>query len=192
MQHTALTIKITGSLLAALSVMASACRTTETAAAAPPVQTETSKPPPLQLSNAAPSIDVLVDQFLHALEGKDFAALERLRVTQTEYLVFILPGSVEPGKPPQQYPPTPSAYYWGTMNTKSIYTLRSILAGYGGRHYTRKQIRFAKGTQEYAWYKAYKKLHLTLEDDQGQAVEIDTGSIAEVNGQFKFISFRAG
>jgi len=177
--------------LAAIPLLA-ACHSTEPASAkasAPALARTAAGRPAIRLSNAAPSIDTLVDQFLDALAAKDFNALEQLRVTETEYRTFILPGSVPPGEWPKEYPPTPSVYYWDIMNTKSMYSLRSLLGSYGGQHYRRKAVSFGKGTQDYAWYKAYKKVHVAVEDDQGQESEIDTGSIAEVDGQYKFISF---
>ena len=177
------------SALVLLLTLAAACRPATAPAPNPPPQPAA---PAFRLSNAAPSIDALVDEFLTALAAQDWNALEGLRVTESEYREFILPGSVAPGVAPKNYPATPSQYYWNTMNTKSLYSLRSLLASHGGRHYQRTAIAYAKGTQEYAWYRAYKKLRLTLADEQGQEVELTTGSIAEVNGQYKFVSFVLG
>jgi hypothetical protein len=178
----------TYSLISAVLCGALACRN------APPPQAPAapaSLPPsaPAPLAHAAASVDALIDRFLAALATKDKAAIEQLRVSEAEYRDVILPGSVPPGQPPKIYPEPTSRYFWNLLNTKSQYSLNSVIAGAGGHTLLRKETRYQKGVQEYAWYRAYKHPELTLVDEQGQEIQLSTGSIAEVNGQYKFISF---
>ncbi len=149
---------------------------------------ELTRPEHFKLANAAPSIDALIGRVLDALAAKDLDALHRLRVTEDEYRTFILPGSVRPGEPPTQYKQTDSEHAWGMLNTNSLYVAKGIIGKYGGHRYRLKGTGFAKGEQQYAWYKAYKVTVLTLEDEKGTEGELTLGSIADVDGQFKFIS----
>jgi hypothetical protein len=172
-------------LLTALLAV-NAVRTTATRTKASPIGFEAQGP---QLSNAATSIDELVDRFLRAVEAGDDHAVEALRVTEDEYRQIILPGSVEPGQPPQRFRDQESEYFWGVLNGKSLYSRANMMHGYGGKKFKLKHIGYQKGIREWAGYTAYEKLILTLEADDGQQVVLPTGSIAEVGGLYKFVSF---
>jgi hypothetical protein len=143
----------------------------------------------LQLTDAAPSVDELVERFLSALAARDRLALERLRVSEREYLKIIFPGNVEPGARPQHMPADKARFFWDLMNTKSAYGAQHLLNQFGGQRYRVKEVAYAKGTRKYAGFTAYEQLRLTLEDEGGQERELRTGSIAEVHGSFKFVSF---
>jgi hypothetical protein len=155
-------------------------------ASTPPPKLE--RPAHFVLANAAPSVDALIDRLLVALEKNDADGLHRLRLTENEYRAFVLPGSVQPGQPAQVYDDDSSKFAWGKLNTNSIYAATGIIRGYGGHKYTVKEVTYLKGRVEYAWYTAYKTVSLKLEDETGQEGELVLGSIAEIDGQFKFIS----
>jgi len=147
------------------------------------------EPTPAHLTNAASSVDELVGRFLDALQRRDRAALHALRVTKDEYIDLILRGNVPAGTPLRNWPAEVNEYWWSVLHTKSTYFEANILDGLGGHTYRPKSIAYRKGTQAYATYTAYKQLDLFVEDESGTEREIRTGSIAEVNGEFKFISF---
>jgi len=140
------------------------------------------------LDASASSVEALVGRLLDALEKKDLDALRKLRVTESEYKGIILAGHVPVGQPFRSFPAEVVDFAWKTLNTKSLYYERYLLQQYGGRSYELKDVRFERGTAEFAGYRAHKQLRLSLEDD-GSAVELATGSIAEVGGQYKFASF---
>jgi hypothetical protein len=52
-----------------------------------------------------------------------------------------------------------------------------------------KALDYEDGTKTYASYTARKRLRLSLLDADGSEVQLATGSIAEIDGQYKFISF---
>jgi hypothetical protein len=52
-----------------------------------------------------------------------------------------------------------------------------------------KNIAFAKGQKQLAWFAAYQQLRLSVEDEKGGEEEIKTGSIAKVRDRFKFVSY---
>jgi len=150
---------------------------------------EGKSPSAARLHHAAPSIDRLIDDFVQAINDRDKARLRQLRVSQEEYLGVILPGSVEPGERRPQYNQEEAEYLWGILNGKSVYVEANLLASFGGHHATVTEKEFRKGTKQYADYTAYKQLVLTLKDDKGTEATMKIGSIAEVDGQFKFISY---
>ena len=151
------------------------------------VAPETSPP---RLTNGSPSADDLIRRFLEALDSKDAAALRHLRTTESEYRNIILPGTVAPGAPPRHYREDVSRYFWGSLNGKSAGYEKYLLDTEGGRGPTRvKSVRYKKGQTRYAEYTAYKQLRLIVADQAGEEREIQTGSIVEVDGQYKFISF---
>ena len=141
------------------------------------------------LSGGASSMDELIQRFVTALEHRDRDALDALRVTESEYRNWIVPGSVEPGEKPQILKEDASAYFWGTLNGKTIYTREALLSSYGGRHLEVMSHTFRKGTKTYANFVSHGRLELVVRDEQGEEAQLRTGSIAEVDGRFKFISF---
>ncbi len=142
------------------------------------------------LHGGASSTDELIQRLLVSLRDNDATALRTLRVTQDEYLEVILPGSVKPGEPLRRWPEEATRYFWGELDSKSLYSEEALLQLFGGHTYRVKDVRWDKGTQQYATYQAYKQLRLDLVGDDGQEAHLETGSIAEVDGRFKFISFR--
>jgi len=147
------------------------------------------KPRAPRLGNAAPSIDSLVEDLRLALIKNDKSTLRTLRVNQDEYLGLILPGSVDPGQKPAEWSEQAQQYFWGILNGKSAYVEAYLIATYGGHPFRVTDVHYVKGIKEYALYKAYKQLELTLEDDAGKVDHLRIGSVAEVNGRYKFISY---
>ena len=141
------------------------------------------------LRGGATSVEELVNRFLDALGKKDGKALRALRVDRDEYVELILRGNVPVGAPLRDWPKEMNEYWWGVLHTKSVYSEANILAGFGGHHYRLKHFDFTKGSRQYATYTAYKQVQVTVEDEAGTEKDIRTGSIAEVNGRYKFISF---
>lgn len=147
-------------------------------------------PDGLRLQNGASSVDELLDRFLAALEKEDMASLNGLRVTKSEYLDIIVPGTVEKGKPPRQISEKPKEYFWGTMDFKAREFAKILTQRYGGRHYSRHQLRYTDPPKEYAWYNAWGQVRLDLTSgEEDKVYHLETGWIVEVDGQYKFMSF---
>jgi hypothetical protein len=147
-------------------------------------------PSEYRLADAAPSIDTLLEEFRLALETKDKDLLRQLRVNRTEYLDIIMPGSVDEGQPRATYDKTAKNYFWGILNGKSIYVEANLLYAFGGKPLKVTAIEYRRGIKRYRDYTAYKQLMLTIDDGSGNEPEqMKIGSIAEVNGQYKFISY---
>jgi len=158
--------------------------------AATPTDTAGEQRPALRLTNGESSVERLVERFRRALIDKDKQALRALRVTQDEYVEIIMAGGIDPGQPRgSDYSEQAKQYFWGVLNGRSIYTEANLLAEYGGHPFKVTDVTYRKGVKQYADYRAYKQLELTLEDDAGRVDRLRIGSIAEIDGQFKFISY---
>lgn len=156
----------------------------------PPARASVPQPDRVRLDRAAaPSLDALVARLLTALETKDKDALRRLRVSRREYVKIIMPGFVEPGAAPRLIAPSENEFWWSMLDGKSKYSELGILSEFGGRRYTVKSITFLKGTEQYAWYTAHKRIAITLADGDGTETTLQMGSVVEANGDFKFVSY---
>ena len=151
------------------------------------VLTPPKRPAHFQLVNGAPSIEALLDRVLDALAKSDAKALNDLRVTEQEYRGFVLPGSVAEGEPPKAFTDEASKFAWDMLNTKSLYAADAVVSHFGGKRYAIKDVRYAKGQRRYAWYASYTTTILTLEDEAGGIHELTLGSIAQIDGQYKFV-----
>jgi len=144
----------------------------------------------IRMSHAFESTDSLIAEFLRALEKDDADALRRLRVTEAEYREILLPGSVREGQPLRHYTKEVADFAWGNLDTRSRYHELALLQGYRGRHFAVKAVDYDKGVGRYANHTAYRQLRLTLDEpNAGKEVRLGTGSIVEIDGRYKFISF---
>lgn len=144
------------------------------------------------LSDAAPSVEALVGRFLEALATGDRETLERLRVSEAEYRGIIVPGSVAPGEPPQLLSEEASRYFWQDLDARSTYSRNDLLRRFAGKPLALVDYRFDKGTRRFANHTAHRRLVVNARDGHGEPVEIRTGSIVDVDGGFKFVSFVRG
>ena len=146
---------------------------------------------PIGLNGGAPSIDALLTEFLDAVERQDLEAMNRLRVSKDEYQRIIVPGMVRPGEPPRRISEQPREFFWQINDRKSRYAAEAIANQYGGRHYTSRDLRLTKGVREFAWYTTHGQVRLDLRaPDLPGTAELRTGSIAEIDGHYKFIAFQ--
>ncbi len=141
------------------------------------------------VTGGAPSLAALVDALLHALAARDAGALRRLRLTESEYRDVLLPRHVPPGEPLRRLEPSAATFAWANLDSRSHYHELRLLADFGGQDLTPKAVWFEGGEQQYAGYRAYRQLRVTLVDGAGRTRQLRTGSVAEIDGTFKFISF---
>jgi hypothetical protein len=151
--------------------------------------TPAAKDPSMALHGGASSAEELISRFLQALRDNDREALRQLRLTESEYREIVLPGHVAVDKPLRRHPEDVSRFAWQLLNTKSNYFEAALLGEFGGHAYEVKGVEYEQGTQSYATYIAYKQLRLTLQRDDGLEMELRTGSVADIQGSFKFVSY---
>ncbi len=142
---------------------------------------------PISFSGGAGSKKDLVARYLDAIKRKDAKALHELRVTEGEYKEIIVPGTVDPGKPPRRVSDSVSNYFWRDMDYKSELLQEELFKRYGDRDLPSYEIVFTKEPREYDWYRAWGELRVDYENDLRTAVP--SGWIAEVGGRYKFLSF---
>jgi hypothetical protein len=148
------------------------------------------KGPPITFADGAPSVDALMDQLLDALARQDEAALTRLRVSKEEYTRIIMPGQIKEGQDPPKPDQKVNDFAWSLLNTKSLYFSQNLIKEFGGRTSIRKGVRFTRPPLEYAWYRAFGEVRLTVEDPEDKRqYQLSSGWIAEVGGKYKFIGF---
>jgi hypothetical protein len=143
----------------------------------------------LTLEGGASSKEALIERFLQALREKDRVALRALRLSEAEYREIVLPGHVAVGEPLREYTEDTSKFAWDTLNGKSAYWEIALLNQFGGRTFEITSVDYEEGVDAFATYTAYRQLRLTLQEAAGPRVELRTGSIAEIGGQFKFVSY---
>lgn len=159
---------------------------------APPAPSAAVVPAPPTRSTRFPqgsrNLDELVNRFLATLAGRDKAGMHALRVTEDEYRQVIVPGNVEPGEVPQETRNDVTDYFWGVLNAKSLLYELDLFERFGGRRLKLVRVDHS-GEHTYAGFKSFRRIRLTMEDEQGSEVEIATGSVAQVDGHLKFISY---
>lgn len=143
--------------------------------------------PPLRLNDGAASVDALLDELLQALAAKDEAALHRLRVTEAEYRELIVPGTVEEGKPLRRVSAQTATFFWRLLDAKNRDLGRIMLQEFGGQPLERRGLTYTHGVKKYGGYTAYGQVRLQVANQQGREMELRTGTIAEVDGRYKFI-----
>src|SRR5262245_43804876 len=137
------------------------------------------------------SKEELVKRFVDALGKKDEPGLSAMRVTQKEYVDIILPGAVAEGQPLRQWPQDVREYFFREFNQKSSMAEQELLLSYGGHEYVIESMEFEGGVKRYANHVAHRQLRLRLKDESGNERSLATGSIVEIDGRYKFMSYLA-
>jgi hypothetical protein len=139
------------------------------------------------LSNACPSVEEIGKQVLEAVRQNDDERLEAMAITEEEYRRYIWPQSpVSKVKKWQEH----YDFVWNQQHSRSSHSLRSMLSRYGGKTFKLIRVRFDDETTEHNIYKAYRDTRLIVTKSDGKEVELNLfGSIVEMNGQFKIMSF---
>jgi hypothetical protein len=141
----------------------------------------------IRLSNACDSIEDLGKQVLKAVYNKDIDRLKAIAITPEEYESYIWPQS--PMSKIKQWQENYD-FVQKQQFSRSNLSLRQMLAKYGGRQYTLIRVRFADDTTDHTIYKAHRDARLIVTSPEGKEVELNLfGSIVEMDGQFKIMSF---
>lgn len=147
----------------------------------------TSKEGTSRLNNACDSIEDLSKQVLEAVYNKDIERLKAMAITPEEYELYIWPQS-----PISKIKKWQENYNFvrNQQFSRSSLSLRQMLARYGGRQYSLIRVRFADETTDHTIYKAHRDTRLIVTSPEGKEVELNLfGSIVEMDGQFKIMSF---
>jgi hypothetical protein len=140
-----------------------------------------------RLSNACTSIEDLGKQVLEAVYNNDRERLKAMAITAEEYERYIWPQSpISKIKQWQEH----YDFVWKQHSSRSGHSLSQVLSRYGGRQYTLVRVRFKDDTTDHTIYKAHRDARLIVKNPDGKEVELNLfGSIVEMDGQFKIMSF---
>jgi len=142
---------------------------------------------PKGLSNTYHSVEDIGKKVLEAVCHNDATILKSMSITEEEYHTYIWPQlPISKIKEWQEH----YDFVWGQHDSKSRYSLRQMLARYGGSKYALVRVHFAGETTDYTTYKVHRDARLIVQSDDGKEVMLNLfGSIVEMNGQYKIMSF---
>lgn len=139
------------------------------------------------LSTACSSPEELGSRVLEAVYHNDAERLKSMAITEEEYLTYIWPQS-----PLSRIKEWQDNYDFVKNQhfSRSRLALRQMLGRYGGRTYTLVRLNFKGETTQHTIYKAHRDARLIVKKPDGEEVELNLfGSIVEMDGQFKIMSF---
>jgi hypothetical protein len=140
------------------------------------------------LTNSFTSVENLGQKMLEALYRKDIKSLDALAITEEEYRMYLWPHSPVYGiKEWQDH----YDFVWKQHQTRSTYSLRQTLSKYGGKKFSLVRVLFSGETTDHSIYHAHRDTRLIVINDEGKEMELKLfGSIMEMDGQFKIISYK--
>ena len=149
----------------------------------------TAKEQPLRpLEGSHASLEALIESVLDALERKDHAALIGLAVSKEEWIAYLYPefavakrGS---NKPPE--------LLWQLQAQRSHVGARRAIRDHGGEPLELLEILVKRGVDEYDTYRLHRSVELRVRrPGRDEPTLLDfTGSVVELDGQFKLLSYR--
>jgi hypothetical protein len=140
------------------------------------------------LTNSFASVEDIGKKMLEALHSEDITSLEALAISEEEYRSFVWPHSPVYGIREWQ---DHYDFVWKQHQRRSIYSLRQMLSKYGGKKFTLVRVRFGGETTDHTIYQAHRDTRLVVINDEGKEVELKLfGSIMEMDGQFKIMSYK--
>lgn len=140
---------------------------------------------PAGLKGGYDSIDALIGAFLGALHARDMRGIGELMVTRDEYRDLLFP-HFQAGKEGD-----PVEFHWTLLSTKSVSGVRAAVKEHGGRELELLGVRFKSETRDYGPFRLTGRPRLQVRQvSTGETGELRVlGSIVELEGQYKFLSF---
>jgi hypothetical protein len=137
------------------------------------------------LAHSGDSIDDLAQRVLTAIESKDIATLDALRINRDEFKKYLWPEF------PASTNHTPFDFAWDNLNGKTIKGMTRVIADIGGQEFRLVGVTFEKETEKYSTFTIYTSAVLDVTDPNGNKKQLKfCGSIVERNGEYKFLSYR--
>jgi hypothetical protein len=140
------------------------------------------------LVHARSSLDEVALAALAALERKDAAALQDLRITKREYVELLFPEFPMARDPRNTVTPE---FAWFLLDSKSRSGLNEALQDHGGQRLELLEVIVSEGIEEYDSFRLHKKVKLRVgspEKDEEAVIRL-FGSVVELDGQFKILSY---
>ena len=121
-----------------------------------------------------------------ALNQKDIAQLDRLRVQREEYLDWIWP-AFPASRPPNNFP---GDFAWSNPNKRCNIGMKKWIAHFGGHNLKFVDIHFDQLPETYEGFQLLRGTVLTLQNVAKEKRELKIlGSVVVKNNQYKLLSY---
>ena len=138
-------------------------------------------------TNSLDSPDQIGMAVVDALNRKDIAKLNQLRVQREAYLAWLWP-AFPASRPPSNFP---GDFAWENLNKKCNIGMKRAIARYGGHNLTFVDIRFDKPMETYDGFQLLRGTVLTLRNAEGKKMELKIlGSVVVKNQRYKLLSYQ--
>ncbi len=133
------------------------------------------------------SVDALADAFLLAVRKRDREALAAMLINEREFNDWLWPEF--PASDPAMN--VPEDFAWQNLAIKSDKGLKRILREIGGRSYLLVSVLFTDADEHFKYFTVRGGSRIEALDEQAKNASIRyVGSVVEMNGTFKFMSYR--
>jgi hypothetical protein len=138
------------------------------------------------LQHAAPSVDALASDVLHALARQDVTRLQALALTESEFRTLVWPGL--PASRPEAG--VPVEYAWNDLHTKSRSDLQQTLNALDGQRLALLSVRFTGRVSDYGTFRVFRDAVLEVRQADGTMRRLRVfGSVIEHEGRVKVFSY---
>ena len=121
-----------------------------------------------------------------ALNRKDIAQLNRLRVQREAYLDWVWP-AFPASRPPSNFP---GDFAWSNLSTKCNIGMKKWIARYGGQNLQFVSIHFNQLQENYDGFHLLRGTVLTLQNAAGEKQELEIlGSVIVKDNRYKLLSY---
>ncbi len=129
----------------------------------------------------------LMGDFFAALQMSDSAKLRSLAITKDEFENHLWPEF--PMSDPAMN--VPEGFAWGNLSRISEKGLRRLIRECGGRYLRLKQLLFTEPEERYKTFVVHQSSEIHVMNDEGKEFILPLrASVVEMNGTYKFMSFR--
>ncbi len=141
--------------------------------------------PSRKLRSSCASPEELVIEILAAVEADDMQGLTDLRVTEREHNQLLWPEF------PARNNNVQMDFAWDMLNTRSYTSQGRAIGTWRQRGLTFAGVRFERGVERYPTFVLHRGTVVSARTADGQDVELRfIGSILELDGQFKALSYK--
>jgi hypothetical protein len=139
-----------------------------------------------RLADSLSSPKAVGEAVVNALNGKDKEALRAVLVTKEEYIDHMW-GSF----PASDHWPADFAY--SNLNKNSTKGINRWTERFGAKNYEFLDIRFTRSVEKYDGFRLHRGTMLQVRNTKGEEKELRIlGSVVEMDGQFKLLSYDEG
>lgn len=146
---------------------------------------------PARLATGWTSQEAIVTHALQAFASHDTMRLQELLISPEEFSRILYPELGEHYPAARDQRPEARAFIWQNQTASSRKALRKAMAELVGKHMTLLSLTFPRGGTRYASYTIYEDPQVSVRLDDGTTAEMTAlGSIVEIDGSYKLLSYR--